>query len=165
MLCFTSVLIVAYIFLALIVFKNVSCFVMTAKKIYDMSGVRIDFGNKRFVHEQMRFVYLYLNGLGINDSKILPRFLTYLTLFTITLVTWAVEICTWDLVTSHKSFVAADALKCLHALTIFGILVFKRSVRETIIRNVCCCWKILRQLFAWLRLWLVRFVGKVVLSI
>lgn len=45
---------VAYIFLAVDVFACLTCFMVTAVKIYDMTGVEFGFSQKRFTDQEKR---------------------------------------------------------------------------------------------------------------
>lgn len=50
---------VSYVFLILVILTSLTCFIFSAMKIYEMTGVEIDFGHKRFSYEEHRQDSLY----------------------------------------------------------------------------------------------------------
>lgn len=61
-----------YVFLLVAMTACLICFTFAAMKIYDMTGVEIDFGHKRFSYEEQRLVELntseFVHYLNINQQ-------------------------------------------------------------------------------------------------
>lgn len=54
----SDTLIFHYLCILFLVLSCASCFYLTAKKIYEMTGTAMDFGHKRFSLEQQRWVFI-----------------------------------------------------------------------------------------------------------
>lgn len=109
-----------YALLFVVIAACITCFIFAAMKIYDMTGVDIDFGRKRFSHEEQRFMI-------------------YFHLFIITIVTWTIENCVFEFSESYNSLIISDIIGCLQGVLLFFILILKKNSREIIIRRLCCC--------------------------
>ncbi|CRK87622.1 CLUMA_CG001418, isoform A [Clunio marinus] len=100
------------------------CFIFSARLFYEMTGINLDFGRKRLECQEQRFQI-------------------FLIFFLSTGLAWSIEICTWELVEPGIAFIVADALKCLHSIIVFIILVLKKEPRNVLVRNICCCYRII----------------------